>query len=215
VRCFPRPLVRDGMRRYEAWQNEVLEPGAIRAQRFVEAPLVHPSVTLRREWLERVDGFRDAGWPEDWDLWLRLFEAGARLGKVDARLHFWREHGARLTRTDPRYSAEALVRARAHFLARGPLASRPAVVWGAGTVGKALVKALDREGAQVVAYVDLDPRKIGQRVHGRPVLSPAGLDDHRGAVLLAAVGAAGARAEIRAEALARGRVEGEDFFACA
>lgn len=214
VRSFPRHCLRDGMRRYEAWLNSMCEPHELTNERFVEAPLVHPSVTLRRAVLQRVEGWRDSAWPEDWDLWLRLFESGARLAKVPKVLHFWRDHPVRLTRTHPRYSADALTRCRAHYLARGPLRRRSVVVWGAGPVGKALVKALDAEGARVVAYVDIDPRKIGQRVHGRPVLPPDAIpaDD---VVLLAAVGAAGARDEIRAEALSRGFLEGESFFACA
>lgn len=215
VRSFPRASLRDGMRRYEAWQNSLLTPLAVARERFVEAPVVHPSMTLRREVVLAAGGWRDTAWPEDWDLWLRLLEAGASLGKVPAVLHYWRDGAARLTRTHPRYSLEALTRARAHFLARGPLQGREAVLWGAGPVGKALMRALDAEGARVAAFVDIDPRKIGQRVHGRPVHGARGFGRSPGVVLLAAVGAPGAREEIRAEALARGFVEGEDFFACA
>jgi len=214
VRSFPRRTLRDGMRRYEAWLNSLLTPEEIARERFVEAPLVHPSATLRRDVLERAGGWRDSPWPEDWDLWLRLLEGGCRLAKCPELLHFWRDGAARLTRSHPRYAPENLVRARAHFLARGPLRDRPAVLWGAGPVGKALLKALDAERARVKAFVDIDPRKIGQIVHGRRVLAPTALR-RDGAVLLASVGAAGARAQIRAEACARGYREGSDFFACA
>lgn len=215
VRCFPRPTLRDGMRRYERWLNEVVTVDEIHRERFVEAPLVHPSVTLRRSALEAVGGWQDTPWPEDWDLWLRLAGAGFRLGKIPKTLHFWRDGATRLTRTDARYGLAKMALLRAHHLARGPLAGRPAVVWGAGPTGKELVRALDAEGVRVVAYVDVDPRKIGQRVHGRPVLAESALPVEPGAVLLAAVGAAGGRADIRAAALARGYVEGVDFFACA
>lgn len=214
VTCFPRRTLRDGMRRYEAWLNGTVSARAIWQERFVEAPLVHPSMTLRRDVLVRAGGWHDSAWAEDWDLWLRLLEHGPVLGKVARRLHLWRDGAARLTRTDPRYAPERMVEARAHYLVRGPLSGgREAVIWGAGPVGKALMKALDRVGACVVALVDIDPRKIGQVVHGRRVLAPSGLG--RGPVLLAGVGAAGARDDIRREALARGFVEGEDFFACA
>jgi glycosyltransferase involved in cell wall biosynthesis len=217
VRCFPRPPLRDGLRRYEAWLNTLVTPDDIARERFVEAPLVHPSVTVRADVLRALGGWRDVPWPEDWDLWLRAIERGHRFAKVPEVLHFWRDGATRLTRTGVRYSAEALVRARAHFLARGPLAGREACVWGAGPVGKALVKALDAEGARVIAYVDVDPRKIGQRVHGRPVLGAKDLPEARenGPILLAAVGAKGARDDIRRAATAGRYVEGVDFFACA
>lgn len=215
VRCFPRRTMKDGLRRYEAWQNSLVTADEVRRERFVEAPLVHPSVTVRRAALVALGGWRLVAWPEDWDLWLRALEAGLALAKVPQMLHLWRDGAGRLTRTDPRYAADGLGRARAHFLARGPLAGRPALVWGAGPVGKALVRALDRERVRVLAFVDVDPRKIGQRVHGRPVVDAGALPVEPGAVLLAAVGAVGARSAIRAEALARGYVEGLDFFACA
>jgi hypothetical protein len=146
---------------------------------------------------------------------LRLVEQGHRIAKVPRVLHLWRDHPERLTRKDTRYSLEAHMTARAHFLHRGPLASRTAVIWGAGPIGKALMKSLDSLGARVVALVDIDPRKIGQIVHGRRVLRPDQLPAWRDSTLLGAVGAPGARDEIREEARKRGYTEGVDFFACA
>ncbi len=215
VRCFPRATMRDGLRRYEAWLNTACEPDEVLRERFVEAPLVHPSVTMRTARLRALGGWRNVPWPEDWDLWLRALEGGSRFCKLPKVLHFWRDGAARLTRTDARYSAEALTRARAHFLAAGPLSRRPALVWGAGPVGKSLAYALVRFGAIVQAFVDVDPRKIGQRVAGIPVLGAPALPAPGEAVLLAAVGAAGARGDIRRAAAAAGYRDGVDFFACA
>ncbi len=215
VRCFPRRSLKDGMVRYENWLNSVVDVETIARERFVESPLVHPSMMIRATVLRDAGGWRDSSWAEDWDLWLRLLEAGHLLGKVPRRLHFWRDIPTRLTRTDSRYAEGALVEARAHFLARGPLQKRSAVIWGAGPVGKALLKALDREGVRVEALIDVDPRKIHQVVHGRRVLGATEISRIRPAVLLAAVGAEGARDEIRRAALAAGFVEGADFFACA
>ena len=107
------------------------------------------------------------------------------------------------------------MRARAHFLARGPLLHRSAVLWGAGPIGKGLLSELDRAGASVEAFVDIDPRKIGQRVHGRRVLAPDALPHFKSCVVLGAVGAPGARGEIRTAVTAAGFTEGTDFFACA
>jgi hypothetical protein len=72
------------------------------------------------------------------------------------------------------------------------------VVWGAGPVGKGFARLLREAGIVLRAFVDLDPRKIGQTIHGAPVIAPAGLDAFRGAFALAAVAGAGPRSEIRA-----------------
>jgi glycosyltransferase involved in cell wall biosynthesis len=214
VRCFPRRTLRAGMRRYEAWLNSMHEPDAIARERFIESPLVHPSVMVRREVLAAAR-WRDEPWPEDWELWLRLMEAGHRFAKVPEVLLYWRDSAARLTRTQSRYMPERLVELRAHYLARGPLKGREPVIWGAGEIGKKLARALNKVGAPVRAFIDIDPRKIGQRIHGARVLAPPELLAPNGVTLLAAVGAPQARGEIRAAAVAAGFVEGVDFYACA
>jgi FlaA1/EpsC-like NDP-sugar epimerase len=110
------------------------------------------------------------------------------------------------------YAPEAFRRCKAHFLVRGELPEgRALLVWGAGRVGKPLAVELARQGRAPRAFVDVDPRKLGQEIHGLPVLSPAELARWPGAYVLVAVGAPGARDDIRAELDAAGREELRDF----
>jgi len=205
----------EGMRAYVEWVNALLDHEAMARDRFVEAPLVHPSVALRTEVLRRLGGYRDFDGPEDYELWLRAFEAGLRFGKLPEHLLEWRDSPARLTRRDPRYAPEAFVRLKVEALGRGPLAGRAAVVWGAGPVGKGFARALVAAGERVAAFVEVDPRKIGQRVHGVPVVAVADARRFPGALHLAAVGQKGARERIRAEARGLGLADGRDFLAVA
>ena len=48
VEAFPEHAVAEGMRRYLAWQNGLITVEDHRRQLFVESPLCHPSVMLRR-----------------------------------------------------------------------------------------------------------------------------------------------------------------------
>jgi len=212
VRHFPTRDVRGGNRRYEAWLNSIVTPEEIERNLFVESPLPHPSVTMRAELLDRVGGYRDVGHPEDYDLWLRAWGAGFRFGKVARVLHSWRDHPHRLTRTDPRYAVESFLRAKAEALLKGPLADgRRFVVWGAGMLGRRLTRLLVRAGRPPAALLDIDPKKIGRTRHGRPVIPPEAL--RRGsALVLGAVGAQGARAEIRARLAGWGLSETRDFW---
>ena len=102
---------------------------------FVECPIPHPSLVVRTAAFERVGGYRDTEWPEDYDLVLRLWQEGYRLGKVPEVLLEWREGDQRLSRTDPRYGEEAFRRCKVHYLGHR-LAGRSVVVWGAGPVGR-------------------------------------------------------------------------------
>ncbi len=216
VHSVPARNVREGYRIYEDWLNGLVDHADIAREIFIESPLAHPSVMMRRGPVEHVGGYRDQGWPEDYDLWLRLWRSGARFGKVPRLLHLWRDHEERLSRQDARYSVESFLRCKAHHLARGPLLERPPlVIWGAGMMGRRLAKHLLREGLKVAAFIDIDPRKIGRELKGAPILSPDDLSEWKGHPLLAAVGSRGARAEIRARLAGEGFVETSDFLCVA
>jgi glycosyltransferase involved in cell wall biosynthesis len=204
----------EGMRRYVRWQNGLTTHQEIVANLFVESPLAHPSVLMRREAFERAGGYRDPGWAEDFDLWHRLRETGARFAKLPRTLLAWRDGPRRLTRTHPAYSEKSFHRARLHYFLRHPLARRPVTLWGAGPIGRAWARDLLAAGVGVDAAIDIDPRKVGRRVaNGRvPVVDvDAGLASRRGAVL-GVVGARGARDLIRGRLLSAGLREALDFL---
>ena len=189
-----------------------LYPERLFAERLVESPLCHPSVTLRREALEWAGGWREGDFAEDWDLRLRLLESGRALRCVGRVLYRWRDHERRLTRTDPRYDRERHLDLKARFLS--PLLREPVTVWGAGEIGRKLGRRLARLGARVARWVEVNPRQLGQRIDGAPVVAPAELGAPQGH-LVAAVGAKGAREEIRTFLEQLGWVEGRDFTCAA
>jgi glycosyltransferase involved in cell wall biosynthesis len=213
--ALPGARVGEGMRAYVEWVNGLLDHEAMARDRFVESPIVHPTVAMRAEALRALGGYRDTGGPEDYELWLRAFDAGLRFAKLDETLLEWRDSPGRLTRSDPRYSPEAFLRLKVEALVRGPLRGRPAVVWGAGPVGKAFARALVDASQRVAAFVEVDARKIGRMIHGAPVVGLDAALGFAGALHLAAVGQPGARERIRAEAARLGLEDGRDLVAVA
>jgi len=212
VSLFPRREVREGMRRHAAWLNGLTTPELVRRDLFVEAPLVHPAATIRRSALDAAGGWRDGPFPEDYDLWLRLAEAGGRLTNLPEVLLGWRESPGRLTRTDPRYALPRHVALKCAFLARGPLSGRGEVaIWGAGETGKRFADGLRREGIAVALFVEVDRKKIGRTVRGAPVVGYEEVARARGLPLLVAVGAPGARDLIRAELARAGFRDAVDY----
>ena len=94
-RHFPRHQIRKGMLAYETWQNSLISHDEILMDIFVESPFVHPSVMFRKEAIVGVGGYRDMGWAEDYDLWLRLAGAGVTFCKASGNpLLLARETGA-------------------------------------------------------------------------------------------------------------------------
>jgi cellulose synthase/poly-beta-1,6-N-acetylglucosamine synthase-like glycosyltransferase len=216
VRYSPADQVRDGARRYERWINAAVTPDEIEASIFVECPLAHPTFFMSAKAVQSVGGYRERGWPEDYDLVLRMWRAGASFGKVPDVLHRWREGPDRLSRAHASYTPGAFLDCKVHHLTATLLPEgRDAVIWGAGPVGKTLSRALDARGRKVAAFVELDPRKIGQEIHGAPVLDTESALRLRGPLHLPAVGQAGARTRITALLTDAGMLVLDDFVAVA
>ena len=198
VRLFPRQGLRQGLRAYERWLCSIDSPDRVRRDAFIECPLAHPTLLIRRDELLSL-GFRDVGWPEDYDLLLRLLERDLRIGVVARRLLGWRDSAGRLSRTHPAYAQERFTECKASFLARGFLAgSAEYVLWGYGATGRALRRALALHGKRPSHVVELHPGRVGQRIHGAPVIAPSALPALRGRTIVVSVAGEGPRAEIRA-----------------
>ncbi len=203
------PDVTDGLRRYERWLNSLTTVERAQQDLFVECPIGHPTLFARAGAIS----YRPVDWPEDYDLVLRLWAAGARFRNVEEVVLDWRDHPSRLARTDAHYSLEAFARCKVEYLRRHLLRGRPVVVWGSGPVGKLHARVLIEAGVEVAAFVDVDERKIGKRIYGVPV--HAHDDGPRDGVVLGAVAGEAARARLRRLAREQGRREGDDFIAVA
>lgn len=215
VALFPAARVRAGYREYVRWQNECLAPDEIAANLYVESPLAHPSVMLRRSVLARLGGYREGHFPEDYELWLRLHHAGCRMAKLPQTLLRWREREGRTSRVDPRYARAAFDRLRAHYLARDARVRGAAeiVVWGAGRRTRQRVQRLFDEGVRATAWVDIDPRKIGRTIGGLPVHPPEWLERSERPFVLVYVTNHGARELIAARLAGWGYRNGQDYLA--
>lgn len=201
VRLFPRGALSAGRLAYERWLSTLRREEHVARDLFVECPLAHPSWLLRGKVLRRY-GYRDMGWPEDYDLLLRLHGDGHRLGVVPRRLLCWRDSPGRLSRRDERYSKQRFVAAKAHFLVQGWLHGQQRyILWGYGDTGRALCKALAAHGRQPHAIVEVHPGRIGQRIQGAQVIAPEQLPEIRaasgGLPVIVSVAHAGPRAQVR------------------
>jgi glycosyltransferase involved in cell wall biosynthesis len=213
VRAFPRRQVRMGMRRYVEWLNGLTSPELVARDLLVESPLVHPASVIRRDGLERLGGWREGAFPEDYDLWLRAHEAGGVLSNVAEPLLLWREGPRRATRQDPRYALSRYVVLKCAHLRRTVLAGRDEVaLWGAGETGKAFADALRLHGVRVALFLEVDPKKVGRTIRDAPVLAYHDASRARGMPLLVAVGARGARPLIRAELSRQRFAELHDYW---
>ena len=216
VGLVPRDHLGEGLRAYERWLASIDSARRVREDALVESPVAHPTLVLRADVLRAVGGYRAMGWPEDYDLVLRLLEAGHEIGVVPRRLVCWRDHPRRLTHNDDAYRIERFTDAKAHFLVRGFLADTERyVLWGYGHTGRALRRALAKLGRTPTHVVELHPGRLGQTIHGAPVVPPDALASLPRTRLVASVAGIEARTLIREHLRGLGYVELHDFVCAA
>lgn len=204
---------------YVDWTNRQMTSEAVSLNRFVESPFAFPSVMFRRELYFEHGGFKNGDFPEDYEFLLRLLDRGVVMEKVDAELLVWNDPPTRLTRNDARYDPEAFYRLKAKYLARWlernnrrhPLVG----VMGAGRPSRKRATMLEEYGVEISEFYDLDPRKIGQVLSGRPVVPRDQVPPPGRRFLLSYVASRGAREDISAFLRTRGYVPGRDWLAVA
>ena len=215
ARNFPRGELREGRRRYETWLRSLADPETIWRERFIECPIAHPTLAIRRQTLLEF-GYRDRHWPEDYDLLLRLLRKGPCIGVVTRRLLGWREGPNRLSRIDSRYALDRFTACRAWHLHRDFLADASNyILWGHGRTGRALRRELAALGHLPTAIVDVHPRRIGNEIGGVLVIPPSELINQPPHPIVVSVAGLEPRTEIRKALAAMSFREGEHFVCAA
>ena len=217
ARKFPEATIRNGYREYMRWQNSVLSAEDIHNQIYIESPFAHPSVMFRRDSVIAAGAYRHGAFPEDYELWLRLLHLGHRMEKLAEVLLDWRESENRLSRVSENYSRNAFDMIRADYLSRDErIHNRPIAFWGAGRKTRQRARHLLEKGYEPAAWIDIDPKKIGNRINGVEVVEPAWLeqssDDGDRPFVLNYVTNHGARDIARTYLQRIGYVMGEDYL---
>lgn len=148
-----------GIRSFVEWNNSLITHQQIQLSRFVDVPVIHPTVMFRKGMLNKYGSYQQGDFPEDFELWLRWLEAGVRFEKLPSPLLDWRDHAERLTRRSPRYRPEAFYRIKTPYLNRWLREHNPfypdIVVWGAGRKSRQRAALLAGQGVRINAYIDL------------------------------------------------------------
>lgn len=216
VNIFGEQTIRAGYRQYQRWLNGLTQPEDLALNRYVESPLAHPAVMFRKSAVIDAGGYRDGPFPEDYELWLRLFASDQQLANADEVLLDWRDSPGRTSRTDPRYDRAAFDQLRADYLIRDPRiqAAENIEIWGAGKKSRQRVRRLVDHGAEISRWVDIDPKKIGRALWGKSVIPPTEMGPPKGGrkLVLVYVTNHGAREDISQFLTARGYRPGIDFL---
>lgn len=154
------------IREYLKWSNTLLADADIRNSMFIEAPIIHPTFFGRKELFDRLGGYRDNGWAEDYDFLLRAYCAGARFGKTSQSLVHKRYTSDCLSLIDARYKRPAIIRAKAHYWLQwaGERAHHGVAIIGSGAAARSIAQAFTDIGIEVQAFIDHRPSNPNRRI---------------------------------------------------
>lgn len=148
------------------WSNSIITQSQIRKNKFVEFPLVNPSIMVRSEIFKKIGLFEDGYFPEDYQWFLKAEEAECIIEKIPEILLEWKDSSDRLTRIDNKYSTEAFFKIKTHFLAKEIKKLNPqntnVWIWGAGKLGYARSQWLLGHGVRISGYIDIKEKKLEQ-----------------------------------------------------
>jgi glycosyltransferase involved in cell wall biosynthesis len=171
VHYFRADGLSDGFARYETWLNRLTKTGTNYSEIYKECVIPSPCWMLHREDFIACEGFTPSRYPEDYDLAFRFYKANYICIPCDKTLLHWRDYSTRTSRTHENYAQNSFLDLKVHyFLELNYDASRPLVVWGAGTKGKTLVKLLLSFNIPFYWICD-NPKKIGKHIYDKELLN--------------------------------------------
>jgi hypothetical protein len=201
-----------GFSRFVDWSNSILSYKDIYNNRFIELPVVNPTLMWRKETAEKHGLYRSGNFPEDYEMILRWLDAGVRIEKVPETVLKWYDSETRLTRTDPIYSDKAFYEIKSKYMATWLEKHNPfhpnISIWGASRISRRRAKLLEPYGIVFQNYIDTKKgRQVDKEIIYYDDLPPAG-----SLFILSYIRQMDNRDKIRAFLRERGYEEGVDYL---
>ena len=157
--------VGDGYLKYESWLNRLSIEERNFDEIYKECVVPSPCWMSYKTDLEKIDHFAPDVYPEDYDLCFRFRRAKLKIKTVKEKIHFWRDHPNRSSRTDPNYTDNRFLELKVkHFKIDDYDPGKTLLLWGAGKKGKLISKLLN-EHAIPFRWFTNNKNKIGHFIN--------------------------------------------------
>lgn len=211
--CYvPHKKNTDGFARFVEWSNSICSYEEILHGRFIEMPVVNPTLMWRKEIQAKHGLYRSGGFPEDYEMILRWLHEGVRIEKIPEVLFDWHDSSNRLTRTDNIYSDASFYRVKSTYLALCLKKINPfhpeVSIWGASRISRRRARDLEKLGIRFQQFIDIKKnRQIAANILHYKDLPSAGK-----LFVLSYIRHSDKREKVREFLLERGYKEGVDFL---
>ncbi len=206
------PETTGGFERYVDWNNSIRTYDELIKSQFIEMPLVNPTCMWRKAASEKYGLYRSGNFPEDYEMWLRWLNLGAKICKLPIPLLKWYDSDDRLTRTNEIYSDKAFYKIKTKYLAKWLKKHNPffpeVVVWGASKISRRRARLLEKHKIKITAYIDT---KKGRQID-KKIIYYKNIDPPGNYFILTYIKQMDAREQIVEYLGNKGYVEGKDFL---
>ena len=166
VEYFSETGLGEGYKKYEDWLNGLSLEQRNFDEIYKECVIPSPCWMIHRDDLIRAKAFEPDIYPEDYELCFRFREQGFKVITVAERIHYWRDHSTRSSRTREEYSDNRFLELKiSKFFDHDHDPQKLLALWGAGSKGKYLAKYLSSSGIEFIWLCDT-VNKIGQSIYG-------------------------------------------------
>ncbi|MEX2369613.1 MAG: glycosyltransferase family 2 protein [Bacteroidales bacterium] len=201
-----------GFSRFVDWSNSIQTYKQIYNNRFIELPVVNPTLMWRSELAESRGLYRSGNFPEDYEMILRWLDTGVKIVKIPEKVLKWYDSETRLTRTDEKYSDQSFYNIKSRYLADWLQLNNPfhpyISIWGASRISRRRARLLEQYGIIFQNYIDT---KKGRQLE-KSVIYHEELPEAGELFILTYIRQMDNRDRIRTFLNARGYEEGKDYL---
>lgn len=154
-------VMQKGYRIHTEWINSIIDPKNHYLNRFVDAPVAHPSVIFRRELIKKFGCYSVDMVPEDFELWLRWMDKGVRFAKIPDVLFDWYDSTKRASRVLEEYKQEQFDKVKTKYFAKWwqrKNSNKSIWIWGYGKKVFKKSATLQDFGIEIAGYIDIIDR---------------------------------------------------------
>ncbi|OUR97914.1 hypothetical protein A9Q84_06885 [Halobacteriovorax marinus] len=164
VEYFSHKDMGNGFLKYENWLNSLCENDNHYSQIYKECVLVSSNWLLYIEDFNKLGGYQDAIYPEDYHFVFKLFTHDFKIVSSKNVTHLWRDHEHRASRNLEQYRDQKFFPLKVQFF-KEIVGVEKICLWGAGPTGKKLAKELIKNEIPFI-WITNNEKKIGKNIYG-------------------------------------------------
>lgn len=160
----------DGYINYAKWLNKLTYNESNFNDIFKECTIPSPCWMLHKKDFTKLNKFNDLTYPEDYDLAFKMNYYNLKVTGVKEEIHFWRDHGKRISRNSTVYQFENFIKLKLkYFISNELQEDQKLILWGAGKKGKKIAKEL-KEKKQSFVWATGNENKKNKIIYDQKVL---------------------------------------------